>query len=465
MPAEKRRDMNKKIIFLILILLSIFIDVKAAGITINNRYYNATSDIVGNGFKYSISDNTLELDDYNGSIISTLDDLNIIIKGDNYITSNSTLPLIKAKNLVIIGEGSLNVTAPGIAFYADSVDIKNIVVKGSSKTEFISVTNSFILDNVEINAESGTTLLYGGSNNTINNSVINSTNKWGLRYATNGVTDIHNSDIKMECSSICINSTATLTFNNTNALFHGQTYAASKIKMNFDKESNYLVSYDGVSYQENSTYNNFPYLKITGVLDDSINNDKDDENKNDDNVNDNGSLDDSNNNQDDLEDNSSNNGNTSDSIKDNDSTSSDSTSTNDKSDDSTNTDDSINKPSDNVDKDNATNDKEDDDSGNNNSNINQDNNDKLEEDNNPDSDINELDKENDDASIEDVYTDNEYENKEEIYTDNEYDNDWTVEVENPKTYDGIGYKVFWLTFSLAGIVALAFLMRYLNGKI
>ena len=136
--------MNKKIIFLMLILLSISIDVKATGITINNRYYNATSDIVGDGFKYSVSNNTLELDDYNGSIISTLDDLNIIIKGDNYIISNSTLPLIKAKNLVIIGEGSLNVTAPGIAFYADRIDIKNIVVKGSSKTEFISVTNNLI---------------------------------------------------------------------------------------------------------------------------------------------------------------------------------------------------------------------------------------------------------------------------------------------------------------------------------
>jgi len=441
--------MNKKIIFLMLILLSISIDVKATGITINNRYYNATSDIVGNGFKYSVSDKTLELNNYKGSTISTLDDLCIIIKGDNYLTSNSTLPLIKAKNLVIIGEGSLNVTAPGIAFYADSIEIKNIVVKGSSKTEFISVTNSFSLDNVKIDVESGTTLLYGGSNNTINNSVINSNNKWGLRYAKNGNTIIENSDITMECSSICINSTATLSFDKTKALFHGKTCASSNIKISFSDSASYLISYDGISYQESSTYNNFPYLKINGILEDDI--DKDDDMK-EDNVNDNDS---------------SGNNDTSDTNKDNNSPSNDSTSN----------DDNFDKPNDNhnegnngnsinkeeTDEDKATNDNElkDDSHENNDSNINQ-----GDESNLGDNNFNnDLGKEDSDDSTDDVYTNSEYENDDEIYTDNEYDNDWTVEVENPKTYDGIGYKVFWLTFSLAGIIAFAFLMRYLNGKI
>jgi len=455
--------MKKIIIFLILILLSIFIDVKAAGITINNKYYNISGDISGNGFFYDVSKDVLELNNYNGGPVICYDGLNIIVKGDNYIISNSTLPLIRSDDLMIDGDGTLNFNAPGVAIYSDKITIKNVSLKGTSGTEFISVTNSFSLDNVKIEAESGSTLLYGGSNNVISNSVIKSSNKWGLRYATNSVTNIYNSDITMECSSICINSVATLNFSNTKALFHGKTYASANIKMNFNDGASYLVSYDGTSYQESSNYNSFPYLKINGVLDNDV--DKDDEDENKEKVNENDSLDNPNKDQGDLEDDSSNNGNTSDSIKDSDSISSDSTSTNDKSDDSTNTDDNFDKPGDNVDKNNATNDKEDDDlEENNDSNINQGNDSSLEN-NNFDNDIgDDSDKESGDISIDDVYTNNEYQDNE-IYTDSEYDNDWTVEVENPKTYDGIGYKVFWLAFSLAGIIALAFLMRYLNGKI
>ena len=65
-----------------------------------------------------------------------------------------------------------------------------------------------------------------------------------------------------------------------------------------------------------------------------------------------------------------------------------------------------------------------------------------------------------------IYTESEYENNNEFYTKNEYDEDDFLNVENPKTYDGILNSIIILILSMVVIInSIFFIKRNANGKI
>ena len=293
--GRKGRDMNKKIVFFIVVLLSLFVEVKASVLQIGGKSFIMSEDIVGNGYTYTVSNNTLLLNGYNGEHIYTDDNLNIIVKGENYLEDSNKLPLIKSKNIFIDGDGTLNLIAESSAISGTNLTIKNIKIKGNVTRELLAFTNKLSMDNVNIDVNSDGSLIFGGKDININNSVIKSSNRFGIRYDDNGNVVIMNSNIEMECSSICLYAKADMHFDNTISLFYGKTSASKNTNLIFENNTSFMTSNDGINYLESSDYNNIYYLKtfISNVddnldndnnEDDSNNNDNEDNSSNDDNM-------------------------------------------------------------------------------------------------------------------------------------------------------------------------------------
>ena len=469
--------MNKKIIFLILILLSIFVNVKADVLEIDGKSFSMSSDIIGKGYSYIVSSNTLELNGYNSEHIYTNDELNIIVKGNNYFEDSGNLPLIRAKTITIEVDGILNFTAKASAISSTDLRIKDVKIRGTTTRELIYFTNHLVMENVDIDFDSNAVLIYGGKNISINNSIIKSNNRWGFRYTKNGEALIRNSNIEMKCTAVCLYASASMFFENTNALFYGQTSASSNLELKFDERTTFMISEDGINYQENLEYNGFPYLKtVSNTILDSNNSDLEDDSSNEDsdstinndNSKDNNSTSDNDVNQ--AEDNNSSSGSNSDFSKDetlgdvgdsnNDVVINDVDNNVDINDSFDNSLDNIVTSENNASKDNDT-------SNNDNSNNdilieNNDNaltDDKLKNDNNLNDDIKKDDNFNNETN-----DDKNNFNEEKFYTENEYNNDFD-NIENPKTFDKIYYFVILLIISLIGIIGLIIvIVRNNNGK-
>lgn len=437
--------MNKKIFFLILVLLSIITNVKALEnvLEIDDTNYVLTKDINTSHYSYTVSNNTLVLNNYKGSHIKKEGTLNVIVNGDNYLSDKNGLVLIKANDLIISGDGTLNFDSNAAAITADNVSINNIKINGTTTRELIYSTNEIAINDAKINFEAKGILIFGGNSININNSIIKSNNRWGFRYTTNGLATINNSDINMECSATCISATAKMHFNSTNAYFYGKTSASSNnMELSFEK-TGFTISDDGVNYRESIDYNGYPYLKTMVVI-----------NSNGDNhLNQDNDL---------IEDKDEDENNSPISSEDNGEENSNSLNSNEK--DSFDDDNIANKDTDDNNFNNKDNDnlKEDDNKVIDKEDLNDNINDKMNDiNNNLNNDILE---ENDNENSDNIYTKNEYENND-FYTKSNYDNILVNQVENPKTYDGVGISIFWLILSLMGIIIpVIILKRNTYGK-
>ena len=418
--------MNKKIFWIFLFLFISFVNVNAETLEINGESFDLQKDIIGEGYYYDYSNNTLKLDNYDGGPIRKDGILNIVLKGENKIKDNNTL--IQASEVTITGDGSITLNGETYGIDADDIDIKNISIYGDIKILF-AFENNINITKTTIDIYSRNILIVGGYNINIIDSNIKTEGLWGFRFNALGKAIIKNSNLNFSCLDECLNTKANFSFIKTNALFYGQGAAVRSATLSF-QDSTFTVSNDGVNYQSGDVYKNYLYLKITSSITDDDQNDDLDNDQDD--------------NQGDTPDNE-NNGDSNN--NDNNDINSDSNNTNNNNSESTDN---------NVNDDNIEND-----------NINDDNN--LDNNNTSSSDKNDSDKDkndNNDNVLDNVYTDSEYTNSEYTeseYTDNEYSD--VVDITNPKTGDNVikWLLVFGLSIILLIITGL-FIKRNINGK-
>ncbi len=145
--------MKLKLSFVISLLLIFMPSIcMAKTIKIDRKNYNTDSILEQDGFIYNAIEDTLILENANLETISISSDLKIILKGENSIKTNLTenFPSIEAKNLVITGDGLLNIDSSGIGVKSTILNIidTNLNINSSgynfiSKSD-IKVSNSIL---------------------------------------------------------------------------------------------------------------------------------------------------------------------------------------------------------------------------------------------------------------------------------------------------------------------------------
>ncbi len=169
--------MKLKLSFVISLLLIFMPSIcMAKTIKIDRKNYNTDSILEQDGFIYNAIEDTLILENANLETISISSDLKIILKGENSIKTNLTenFPSIEAKNLVITGDGLLNIDSSGIGVKSTILNIIDTNLNiNSSGYNFIS-KNDIKVSNSILNVSSDKNSIFNpvDSNIYLNNSQV-----------------------------------------------------------------------------------------------------------------------------------------------------------------------------------------------------------------------------------------------------------------------------------------------------
>lgn len=266
-------------IILLLVILEFKVDVLAKEIVINGVSYDDSNDIEGDGFKYQKETKTLNLDGYNGGIIKYDDCLKINVISDSLIKTNGSQIGIDSSEIVMDGNGKLNIEKGTIAINANKITINNINLHIKEfNVGIMAIKSELVLNNIKMIIENCNMGIYAATNMFFNQSCINIINsEYGVRRSGSSDLSIENSDVYIETNNYCFDQINVNLFNKSRMVLKSKKLAITNKGLNILLSNEYYVTNDYINYLKDLEYENYKVVKIAEkdeidnlVKDDSI---------------------------------------------------------------------------------------------------------------------------------------------------------------------------------------------------
>ncbi len=262
-------------------ILSFFLMIPtcfAKVIRIDNIDYNVQPGeiLTKKGLIYNSNQNLLILTNSKYQSIYTKENLKIVLNGDNILKSDNLITnIIMAKNLEIVGPGSLTIEGNNLGISALNVVITNAKINLKTKNRGIAAS-------------------YDGGNIILNNTTLEATTDDAVFGTVNGDLSLNNSQVKINQSDVLFGGfTKNIYLNSSNLILNCQNgimyngyqiyifgnshFYMQAIKNHLNKSSyilgsnlQLLGSNDGLNYHEIESTEKNNYLKIDYLGDDEL---------------------------------------------------------------------------------------------------------------------------------------------------------------------------------------------------